>query len=486
MTRLLPSAFVLLTFMVAYLFLFMAASPVLVDPDVPWHLAAGELIRASGLPAHDPWSFTAGAQPWYNLSWPWDALISLVEAIGGLKLLFFFTVVWTAAIVALLAYFLCKRANAGNDAIILTLLLAAMTLMEFVTARPHLAGYVYALTCHYLLHISRSQERSYVLVWILLLMLLWVNTHGSFMVGFTLLGAYGLEALAHKRWAWFKQLFGIGLACLLTLALTPYGITGMYAAIMKAFDSNATRFTQEWLPFVFGSSTGISAWLLVFILASNLREKTIPLADKIISMLWLLGMLFSLRNAAFFMLLSAPYLAISLQKVVEHLDHIRTKRTDVMVALDKPYMAQKLLVITLVLMMGTWQVGHVLRNKDYVDDPKTSPLPAITYMRTHYAGKYFLTDYNMGGRIVYETRGAVPVFVDGRAGTAYSEEVLKDYMTFMFLEKNWVSLIDKYKLEGIFIKNTSNFALAYERGEYQDKWKQVYKDDIARIYVRRK
>jgi hypothetical protein len=47
--------------------------------DLGWHLAAGDLIRSQGsVPAHDPWSFTAGQTPWINHSWLWDVVASLL------------------------------------------------------------------------------------------------------------------------------------------------------------------------------------------------------------------------------------------------------------------------------------------------------------------------------------------------------------------------------------------------------------------------
>ena len=47
--------------------------------DLGWHLAAGDLIRESAsVPFQDPWSFTLADKQWYNLSWLWDALASIV------------------------------------------------------------------------------------------------------------------------------------------------------------------------------------------------------------------------------------------------------------------------------------------------------------------------------------------------------------------------------------------------------------------------
>jgi hypothetical protein len=47
--------------------------------DLGWHLAAGDLIRnQADIPFHDPWSFTAGSRQWFNLSWFWDVIASVL------------------------------------------------------------------------------------------------------------------------------------------------------------------------------------------------------------------------------------------------------------------------------------------------------------------------------------------------------------------------------------------------------------------------
>ena len=47
--------------------------------DLGWHLAAGDLIRDRGnIPFQDPWSFTLADRQWYNLSWLWDVIASVL------------------------------------------------------------------------------------------------------------------------------------------------------------------------------------------------------------------------------------------------------------------------------------------------------------------------------------------------------------------------------------------------------------------------
>ena len=85
---------------------YLANTPILLGHyDLGWHLAAGDLIRDRGdIPFQDPWSFTLGNTRWYNLSWLWDVIASVVfqyTGLGGLTLL---TVACGAVIVGYLTY----------------------------------------------------------------------------------------------------------------------------------------------------------------------------------------------------------------------------------------------------------------------------------------------------------------------------------------------------------------------------------------------
>src|ERR1035441_7761772 len=68
--------------------------------DLGWHLAAGDLIRDRGsIPFQDPWSFTLGDRQWYNLSWLWDVIASVLFQYTGFSGLVFLTIACGAVIV---------------------------------------------------------------------------------------------------------------------------------------------------------------------------------------------------------------------------------------------------------------------------------------------------------------------------------------------------------------------------------------------------
>lgn len=481
----LPAPQVLLAFAASFVVMAVLGAPVYTDQDVLWHIAAGDLIRQMGeLPTRDPWSFTAGEQPWYLISWLFDIVLSFVHEWGGIKAVYLFPMLVLSALVAVLVRGMLKRDGISSDAIIMLSICAMLAFMPFSTSRPHIVAFLLAAIMHQILHASRDSGRFAALLWLPPMMAVWVNVHGSFVVGLSLLGAYGLEAIIYKKWDWFKRLFTVSAVCALALLCNPYGFD-MITGMNRTLDSSITKYIQEWLPFVFSNYMGLSAWVLLFIVAGSFRENAIPVADKIISIIWFVFMLFSMRHAATFVVVSSAYLAISLQKSIDYLDSVMTPHPDPLAGLQRSGMRAALACIGALALAGTYLGLELVRGDEYRVVKENDITPAIAYLEQHHPGKRFLNDYALGGQQIYLTRGRAPLFVDGRAGTAYPEEVLEDYMDFLFMEKEWSELTEKYRIDGIIVLNSHRFASAYEAGQYRDEWKEVFRDEVASVYIRR-
>ena len=164
-----------------------------------------------------------------------------------------------------------------------------------------------------------------LLAWLPPLMLVCANTHGSFIAGFTILGAFtsskrfyagGIDPTAPP--------IIISVACAFCAALiNPYRARRYQRRACERSPATPKQYTIEWLPFAFSASTGVSAWLIVFIFASNLRGSRAPIADKLLAIGWLVATLFIMRNGPIFILLSAPYLATCLDEATQGLREVR-------------------------------------------------------------------------------------------------------------------------------------------------------------------
>src|ERR1700733_15876398 len=60
------------------------------DPDLPWHLAAGRSIFASGsVPRQDIFSWTMAGKPWVDFEWGTQIIFYCLERLGGAPALWF-------------------------------------------------------------------------------------------------------------------------------------------------------------------------------------------------------------------------------------------------------------------------------------------------------------------------------------------------------------------------------------------------------------
>jgi hypothetical protein len=109
----------------------------------------------------------------------------------------------------------------------------------------------------------------------------------------------------------------------------------------------------------------------------------------------------------------------------------------------------------------------------------------VLYLQTHFPHARLLNHWNYGGILIFHNRGAIPVFVDGRAATAYPDALLRDYFKLGQLEVNetaWDIVLEKYKIDTVLWvkahKELRQF-LVEERG-----WKEAYAGLYASIYVK--
>jgi len=166
---------------------------ILNDGDTWWQISTGGWILDHGaIPATDPFSFTAGDRPWAPHEWLAETLMALAFRAGGLRAV----MVLAAAAAGLTAAVLLaslRRFLPGLYAVT-ALVIALSSAAPSLLARPHLLAWpCLALWCAGL--VAARANRTPPRFALLPIMLLWVNLHGSFILGLLLAGAFMVEAL---------------------------------------------------------------------------------------------------------------------------------------------------------------------------------------------------------------------------------------------------------------------------------------------------
>ncbi|MBU6458611.1 MAG: hypothetical protein KGQ48_13905 [Bradyrhizobium sp.] len=452
------------------------ASLLLAHYDLGWHLAAGDLIRERGnVPFQDPWSFTLGDRQWYNLSWLWDVIASFTyqyTKFGGLVLL---TVACGAVIVGYLTS-ICLSSGASAIAVCISVFLACLLYPSFGTApniylaaSPNTPTMVFCVIFY-----GECLRRTR---WFLLpvMMVLWANLHGGFLLGFPVIGMFCCTALLRRDWANFR-IYGLaGIGCFIAIFINPLGwhiYDGVTATLGHFAQANITEWQSYYQNMTMPESIPGIIYILVFVgLELYFRNsRPVPLEARLLSWLFLFLGFYQFRYMSFFFIFSTTTLALHVDRLLpRQLKNLEVQKT----LLAAGVVGACALPLTYMKIEPTLGLPEMLSQQD------------TQYLQSHFSHARLLNHWNVGGLLIFRTRGTVPVFVDGRAATAYPDSLLHDYFKLVeweIDEKAWDTVLEKYKIDAVlWVKAHEQLRrfLVDKRG-----WKEQYAGAYESIYVR--
>ena len=159
----------------------------LADNSFLTHLATGRLILDSGaVPRHDPYTFTAGGEPWVVQSWLASVLYATAERLGGLEGIRL-VMGLTAAALGGLSWHLLRPAQGVVARLGVGVLMLTVG-AGLWTERPYMLGLLaFGL-------VALAADGRLNPIWLMPVGWLWVNVHGSFPLGIVYLGVAALGA----------------------------------------------------------------------------------------------------------------------------------------------------------------------------------------------------------------------------------------------------------------------------------------------------
>jgi hypothetical protein len=448
------------------------------DPDTWWHIKLGQDILATHHWATlDYFSFTTHGAAWIDYEWFGDVIISLA-ARAGLRGMDVLLIALTCTIVVLMYCYAWLRSGNAKAAFVACILVLPLAGQCF-TLRPQLLGYIFLLLT--LICLERFRAGHSGALWALpAIFFVWVNTHGSFTLGFVVLGAYwagglvnfSIGGLSAERWKPREHL-RLGLCAVLSalvLPLTPYGAR-LALIPFRVASSLPLNFAhiEEW------QSISFSRWepklLLGLLLAFLLAQITLRLKYRLDEMALFLVAAYAtcvhFRFVLFFAIIFAPILAVLLARWVPRYEAHKDQ-----FALNAAMM---------LLIMGgmvryvpsEMNLGRKVR-EDY-------PVQAVEYMRQHPIAGPMFNSYGFGGYLVWSLGPAHRVFIDGRGDLYEFAGVFSDYIHIMDLEPDGLQILDRYGIQSCLIPRKEALAVLLAA---RSDWKQSYSDDLSVIFTR--
>lgn len=416
------------------------------------HLATGRLILDRGIPNVDPYSFTAAGEPWTVQSWLASMVYAVAEdvaGLGGIRVV-------VALTTALLAYLLWRLTEPAGAVVVRAGLIVPILLMgtEGWAERPMLFGFVGLAALYVLANGAGPAWLAAPMLWI------WVNSHGSFPMGFVLLGTLvagtWLDRRSARRELQVAAWAGLGL---LLGALNPVGPKLLVFPIELLGKAETLRFIDEWRPPDYGD---LAPKLLVLmaglsVLALLARHRRFR---ALLPLLVFTGLaLTSARNVAPAGIIVMAAVAPALAGLGSDLGQERRPifRTAAVV----------LGALTLLVALGSLrgsQTDLAFYPTDAVDWMEDHDLvgPDVRVISRDFVGNYLEARYV-----------DMPVFMDDRYDM-FPVEVIDDYRTLMKGDEGWEQIAERWDADAVLWNTDADLA---EHLTSSSTWHVAYEDD---------
>jgi hypothetical protein len=457
---------------------FVPGRKFLVDPDIWWHLKVGATILATHhWPTTDPYSFTVFGNPWVAHEWLGDVLFAAVYRAGGtLALEALLIALGSAVVLSLYALGTLRSGNSKAGFLAATVLLV-LTTISF-TMRPQMLGYLFLVLT--LIALERFRQGKRGVWWLPVLMVVWVNTHASWITGLGVILAYWLGGLTEsqigdieiRRWTDSERrtIACVFLLSLIALAITPYGTRLAAFPFEAAFSMPlSVKYIWEYQPIPFNLLPG--KLFLVLFLGTVLLQAMFRFRWRLEEfVLFLFGAMMACLHVRFLLLfvpLYAPILATILARWMPAYD--RTK--------DKFYVNAAL--------MASVAASLVYFFPSRTDIQKSIanqfPVAAVQYLRSHPIPGRVFNSWDFGAYLLWAEGPEHKVFLDGRSEIYEPAGILSDYMYISRIEPGALAVLNLYHVQYCLLARDEPLATLLSGSP---EWHRVYFDDVSTVFVR--
>lgn len=452
-----------------YVLLIACGNGLLNDSDTFWQIAVGQSIITNGaMPHTDIYSFTRAGASWISSSWLAQVLYAQAYAMAGWNGVVVLAAIAISAAAGLLVHVLSRR--------IAPLYAAVVALMAVSLSMPHLLARPHVLVMPVMLLwvdglVKASEEQRPPTAWLLVLIALWANLHGSFIFGVALVGAFFIDAMwnapaSHRKTLAVKWI-AFGCCAIVACCITPYGWGSFLAATHILNLGGLLNIISEWRPADF-SHLGTLEICLLGLLAAVLYCGISFSWPRILIVLGLVGMALShQRNVELFAFL-LPLVVIA---------PLTARFPRLAWTTEAPHRrASPVMLVVLGMLAGCAgaAVAHV-----HTVTPFANQSPAAVDALKMSGAKHILNDLPFGGYLIWRK---VPVFIDGRA-ELYGEQFGLNYYNALEL-KDVDQFLTLLKTNDIDVTLLTSSTPAVKLLDHLPGWKRIYADERAVVHVR--
>jgi hypothetical protein len=355
-------------------------------------------------------------------------------------------------------------------------------------ARPHAFSLLLVVLLYQILILHKEDRGNYLYV-IPPMMLLWVNLHGGFIVGFLFMGiflsGYFLGFLASNKGERpvsankGKQLSLICVVSVLTACANPFGVHAFLFPFRLLSETFLMDRVQEFMSPNFHDAVPYRYLLLFLIGVLGLSKAELKATELMLVLLFTSMSLYSARYIPLCSIVYAPVLSkygdILIQKYEGRGSRLLKQRSKAYEEIDASAKGYAIPLVVLVVFAA------LVTGKIPVRFPeKIASRAAIDFLRANpIRGNMFNND-EIGDHVIYNLYPQYKVFVDGRLDM-YGTRILKEYDRVISLQPGWRDVLVKYDINFVFYYTDSLLSRILTSDE---GWRQIYIDNVASIFLR--
>ena len=448
------------------------------DPDIWWHLRnAAQLLHTRHFIRADSWTFTVAGKPWIDIEWLAELPYYVAWRWLGDRGLYLVMLLLAGAIVVGVYGLAWLRSRDWLAAFLVSLIAIHFSIVS-LAPRPLLFGWLFLVVELAILWVLQH-GRDHTL-WLPLLFLLWINTHGSWFIGFVLMvlffacgwiqGEWGrLYAL---RWAppqKRKFLLVIAASCA-ALFVNPWGWRLVVYPVEAVFRHRlGTQYIAEWASLDFHTAFGkeVLLVLLGFAVLQLLRRRRWPLQDLVFALIAVYAAFAYVRFVFLAGILLLPMLAMDLKFPPAASSDGPSK--------DFRWPSAVAVVVLLALMAADIPGAQQLQAGVAKDFPQT----ALPYLRGLAGRGNLFNEYDWGGYLEWQAP-ELKTFIDPRADIFVRTGVMADYARAVRAQDTF-AILAKYRIRFALLAKDSPMAYLLE---HSTDWKIVYQDKQAVVFQR--
>jgi hypothetical protein len=463
--------------------------------DLWGHLAYGRLIWQSGtLPSTEPFMPLARDVPLVDTAWLTQVGGCVAYSLGGPPAIQFLHALAIAVCCGFLAQGVFLRTNSLLWSVAGLALFEALNWYQFQIVRPQMAG----LVCCAALLAMITGRRWHAYYWyaIPIMLALWANLHGSFIIGLAYLACAAAgraidvwrrarNLLAPLRDIRVRRLLTVTALAALAVLLNPYGVR-LYREVLSFTRSPNLRALLEWQMLDLGSTqgkiaAGVAFGLIIVLLLSPRRIA----AGELLALLGLgIAALWSARMLIWWTPVAAHALAIHAQEVWRRfLPPLNAapagRRTGVWTSVVLGIGFVSIVATPLGIQILTGKAPELGRSVS-----SQTPLGAAEWLKEHPPEGQLFNTYEWGDYLVWAGPPRLNVFVTSQAHLV-PPNVWRDYLAVIRLQPGWEGILDKYRVTTIVLDKPRREALI-RRLRQDDRWESLFEDELAVIFARPK